>query len=75
MDYGKYKDVWKKLLSSRRFEEDGLLDVKLVDSKVEEYRTPYEADMGRVIFHSRFAGWRVKPRFILLPLSTIFIID
>lgn len=69
MDYGKYKDVWKKLLSSRRFEEDGLLDVKLVDSKVEEYRTPYEADMGRAIFSQPFR--RLAGKTQVHPFATV----
>lgn len=53
MAYGTFKDRWVNWLSSCRIESDGA-GVCLKDSHAQEGRSPFEADIGRIIFSQPF---------------------
>lgn len=55
MSYGEYKDLWCKLLSNKRFAFDKEKKELIVrDPGLEEFRTPFEADIGRIVFSQPF---------------------
>lgn len=51
MAYGEFKGQWIKWLSSKRFDKDNYC---FKDSRVQEGRSPFEADIGRVVFSQPF---------------------
>lgn len=55
MAYGAFKDKWIKWISSKRFDKDEQSDnFCLSDSRVQEGRNPFEADVGRIVFSQPF---------------------
>lgn len=56
MAYGEFKDLWNKWLSSKRFDKDDAEsdNYGFSDSRVQEGRSPFEADIGRVVFSQPF---------------------
>lgn len=55
MEFGKYKELWRKLMSTKRFAESETDEaVVLRESQRQEGRHPFEADIGRVVFSQPF---------------------
>lgn len=53
MKYGCYREKWIALLSSKRFVDDES-KICLKEPAPQEYRSPFEADIGRAIFSQPF---------------------
>lgn len=70
MKYGKYKKQWRMLLSKKRFNSrNGKVPFLLQEPGPREGRTPFEADIGRVIFSQPFR--RLAGKTQVHPFSSI----
>lgn len=70
MEYGKYKELWHKLLSAKRFNaQTKKRGFSLREPGPREGRTPFEADIGRVVFSQPFR--RLAGKTQVHPFSSI----
>lgn len=61
MAYGAFKDKWVKWLSSKRFDKNEQRDsFRLSDSRVQEGRSPFEADIRSSVSFKRSKGYAYR---------------